>query len=286
MDCRTCTFSNPTAAIHCEMCGGRLKVKVEEVIIIEDDTTTVLLSKTATLMFEEAFNRIYKKRKRAMEKLYWLGRIGMTMVPESNSNLYITDLITRPQLQLAVFSAYVIDQEWLETLIPPRTSVVLFCQRPKGRTVETTIQVSPTLRIVFPQISDYGCMHVKLMLLYYEDRVRVVIGSSNLVEYDWSQIENIVYYQDFRKLAVHQKSTGQFKDDLLTVLTDMNCPIDVTARLQAFDFSNAIGRLVFSKPGSSRDIEYGQKAMATIVRELDIPVRDQAYLYCQVRGDG
>lgn len=34
-------------------------------------------------------------------------------------------------------------------------------------------------------------MHIKLVLLYYKTFLRVAVATANLIDYDWSTIENV-----------------------------------------------------------------------------------------------
>lgn len=41
---------------------------------------------------------------------------------------------------------------------------------------------------------DYGVFHSKLMLLEFDDRLRVVISSSNLYEHDWHSMSQVIWF--------------------------------------------------------------------------------------------
>ena len=43
----------------------------------------------------------------------------------------------------------------------------------------------------------FGIFHSKLMLLEFDDRLRVVVTSANLYKMDWEQISNVTWFQDF-----------------------------------------------------------------------------------------
>ncbi|KAJ7033572.1 hypothetical protein C8F04DRAFT_1104347, partial [Mycena alexandri] len=88
---------------------------------------------------------------------------------------------------------------------------------------------SPTLKNIFPTwtrvapplYAGRGCMHVKLLLLFYKDALsgpganantgggrgwlRVVVGSANLVRADWRDVENYVFVQDIPPAAPNSK---------------------------------------------------------------------------------
>lgn len=44
------------------------------------------------------------------------------------------------------------------------------------------------LKLCFPPMeAQVNCMHSKLMLLFHQDRLRIVVPSANLVPYDWGE---------------------------------------------------------------------------------------------------
>lgn len=40
------------------------------------------------------------------------------------------------------------------------------------------------------------------MMLEFDDRLRIVISSSNLYEHDWHQMSQVIWFQDFFKKSV------------------------------------------------------------------------------------
>lgn len=47
------------------------------------------------------------------------------------------------------------------------------------------------LRPDFPKFPNYGVMHSKLILIFRPDSLRVVVSTANLVEYDYSEVQNV-----------------------------------------------------------------------------------------------
>jgi tyrosyl-DNA phosphodiesterase-1 len=88
--------------------------------------------------------------------------------------------------------------------------------------------------------AGYGCMHIKLMILWFSKHVRIVIGSANLVGYDWDTLENVIFVQDF-PIQEHSMSSAKsnFYDDLQDLLTEMGAPHQVKSALDSYDFSRA-----------------------------------------------
>jgi tyrosyl-DNA phosphodiesterase 1 len=210
-----------------------------------------------------------RKFKKQRYDIWEEGRLVMTNGSNSISRLGIQDLI-RSDLQRAFFSSYCIDDGWLMSLIPPNVPVCI--ARPKPADVPNGIDcitMSKFVQFVFPKMAfGFGVMHIKLFLLWYPDFIRVVIPSANLLKFDWNCIENVVFYQDFKR-GDHQSSV--FFSDLQVLLTKMGVPNQVSSKLHGFDYSKAIGNLVFSIPGWHHDVEkYGHTRLASVVKNLNL----------------
>ncbi|TCD60766.1 hypothetical protein EIP91_009535 [Steccherinum ochraceum] len=71
-----------------------------------------------------------------------------------------------------------------------------------------------------------GCMHMKFMLLFYKTgRLRVVVSTANLIHYDWKDIENTVWVQDFplRSSPIpHDSKATDFPATLTRILRSVN----------------------------------------------------------------
>ena len=98
--------------------------------------------------------------------------------------------------------------------------------------------------IIQPPLKDerFGVFHPKLMLLFYDTSVRVVIGSANMERYDYEDLENVVFIQDFPKMTSPVKSVSElpaFARDICELLDHMQVPASVKSELLSFDFSKA-----------------------------------------------
>lgn len=108
-------------------------------------------------------------------------------------------------------------------------------------------------------------MHSKLMLLFFEDLngdkwLRVVISSANLMAYDYQQVQNIVFLQDFPFSTSPSRSAkgDAFKFELERHLRSMKVPSTCFSSLEKFDFCKAAAWIVSSVPGN-----YTVKSMET-----------------------
>ncbi|KAI7867646.1 tyrosyl-DNA phosphodiesterase I [Spinellus fusiger] len=132
-----------------------------------------------------------------------------------------------------------------------------------------------------PMMSNtYGVFHPKLMLLFREDSMRVVIGSANLEGYDYQSIENVVFIQDFPKLSECLSSTNTlppFAKELTNFLDKMQVPVSVKDAFLDYDFMLMMtwcdeqAHIVASVSGVFEGDEYqsyGHPRLAKVIKAL------------------
>ncbi|CCM05286.1 uncharacterized protein FIBRA_07498 [Fibroporia radiculosa] len=137
------------------------------------------------------------------EQLFWEGELRQTgnahVDPRKDTlpTFRLTDILApRDDIAFAIVSAYVYNYSWLYSLFSPNTPVIAVAQDPEGQeTIKTIlpnwIKTTPFLR------NGMGCMHMKFMLLFYKSgRLRIMISTANMIEYDWRDIENTAWVQD------------------------------------------------------------------------------------------
>jgi hypothetical protein len=235
-----------------------------QVIEISDDEPAESLAvkrtetktRTPVLMNQVTF---LGKRKRQSE--CWDGRVKMT------NQLTIDDLLQRDILQKLLVSSFVLDQAFLFSKLPPVPLVVVMPREsPESYNFQSGKQT-----FIFPPMNNRGCMHIKLMILWFGAYVRIVVTSANLIEADWTVIDNVVYYQDFRKTS--DAVDCPFKSELQQLLSAMGVPDSLVDQLDMFDFRPALGMLVASRPGTFNG-GYGMDKLASIVSEMDLDTND------------
>ena len=141
----------------------------------------------------------------------------------------------------------------------------------------------------FPQSQGFHCFHPKLILIRFQDRLRVVISSSNLMEEDWTRWSQCVWMQvafvslshdqDFFSVSegeskvAEKKLDLEFRTRLIQFLRQCSCPDDrVFNLLRGVCFKDVRVRLVTSVPNVYRKAnmnEYGHLRVRTILRSLD-----------------
>ncbi|KAH9851198.1 phospholipase D/nuclease [Lenzites betulinus] len=134
-------------------------------------------------------------------------------------------LAPKEDIAFAVVSAFCWTYPWIYSMFSPNTPVIAVDHDPRGEAtlkaiLPNWIRTTPFLR------NGFGCMHMKFMLLFYRDgRLRVVVSTANLVEYDWRDIENSVWVQDIPKLAspvTPPAKTEDFSSAIVRVLHALN----------------------------------------------------------------
>ncbi|KAI5478523.1 tyrosyl-DNA phosphodiesterase 1 [Pseudohyphozyma bogoriensis] len=141
---------------------------------------------------------------------YWNGalhRVSSRYVPDSTSFSFDDALGPKADIKTAIVGAYVMDVEWVCERLGGDFPVMLVTpthskENLKGEIAQVipevrlnTFQCSPRMQQLFS--GYYGTMHVKCLILYFEDFCRIIIPTANSVDYDWDRIDNALYIHDF-----------------------------------------------------------------------------------------
>ena len=223
----------------------------------------------------------------------WGGKVIMTSTKNSQSTFHFSHLLNQPgcTLKEGIIASYCLDVQWISQFLPSAVPFMFLTSRPRDGSVAghmKEIQVNPFVKLIFPPMpSLYGCMHIKFLVLVYEEHVRVVIPSANLVPYDWDTMENIVYFQDFPLTDIPKAgAVDSFKKDLSQLLKEMGVSGQTVEELQKFDFTSALGTMIISKPGNNTNPTgsgYGKLALSKAVSSLSLRVKSgqTPSIYCQ-----
>jgi hypothetical protein len=174
-----------------------------------------------------------------------------------------------------IVSSYVIDQEWVEKMVP-KESLIVWIKHSDG---------APTKRsgrhtYAYPNVSS-GIMHAKFMILVHEHHLRVIITSANWRPFEFHHLINMVYYQDFLE-GVDQGS--QFSQVLLPFLYDLGVPDDIFDHLKRFDYTTSLGCVITSQPGVHTH-SMGLHRLTALIETMCIP-RDNLSAYYQTTNLG
>ena len=169
---------------------------------------------------------------------------------EHNNDVTFEEVIEKDKLRTAVFSSFQWDLDWFFSklnMIQTNMVLVMGAMDDEDRAFSRRVVAEQGLlnvRLCFPKLSSDGIMHSKLMLLFYETHMRIVVPTANLVAYDWGEtglMENTVFMIDLpRRSDVKQATTkdlGDFGNSLHDFLAKMEMQENVMKGILNFDFS-------------------------------------------------
>ncbi|KII83975.1 hypothetical protein PLICRDRAFT_180003 [Plicaturopsis crispa FD-325 SS-3] len=126
----------------------------------------------------------------------------------------------KSELQFVILSSYSTDLAWIYQGFPSDLPVILITQ-PDATGAENMRYAYPNWILVTPPLrGGRGCMHMKFMLLFYKTgRLRVVISTANLIEYDWHYLENTLWVQDVKRRDAPIPRDPRATEDFASVMT-------------------------------------------------------------------
>ncbi|KAI0772326.1 phospholipase D/nuclease [Trametes elegans] len=136
-------------------------------------------------------------------------------------------LAPKEQIEFAIASAFCWNFSWAYSMFSRNTPVIAVDHSPSGRCDASIKAILPNWIRTTPSLRNgFGCMHMKFMLLFYKDgRLRIMVSTANLVDYDWRDIENSVWVQDVPKRptpASPPADTEDFSSTMIRVLHALN----------------------------------------------------------------
>ncbi|NXK77379.1 TYDP1 phosphodiesterase, partial [Amazona guildingii] len=226
---------------------------------------------------------------------FFLTKVRGIQQSYNSGALHIKDILS-PLFGTLVSSAqfnYCIDVAWLVRQYPQefRKKPLLIVHGEKRESkAELLAQARPYENISFCQAKldiAFGTHHTKMMLLLYEEGLRVVIHTSNLIADDWHQKTQGIWLSPLypRLPQGTSGSAGEsetnFKSDLISYLMAYNSPtlkewIDL---IQEHDLSETRVYLLGSTPGryqGSDKEKWGHLRLRKLLREhaLSIPAQE------------
>ncbi|CAO3618381.1 unnamed protein product [Cunninghamella blakesleeana] len=204
---------------------------------------------------------------------YWDGIVKLTYIRGyfGPNFIRIEDIIQKSTLTKALITAFVFSKDFIEELIPSHVNLCIVAHgRPPMRK-----QIGPNRILICPPMKDdrYGVFHPKLMLLFHARYVRVVIGSANMESYDYNDLENVVFIQDFPlKPDESNNSKPAFLNDICDLLDKMQVPTSIKDELVKYDFAKAKAHIVASVSGVYEGEEsykkYGHTRLSSIINSV------------------
>uniref|UniRef100_A0A8D0C904 Tyrosyl-DNA phosphodiesterase 1 n=1 Tax=Salvator merianae TaxID=96440 RepID=A0A8D0C904_SALMN len=212
----------------------------------------------------------------------------------NSGSLHIKDILS-PLFGTLVSSAqfnYCIDVEWLIKQYPKefRDKPLLIVHGEKRESkAELHEQAHPYKNIRLCQAKldiAFGTHHTKMMLLHYEEGLRVVIHTSNLIHDDWYQKTQGIWLSPlYPKMPPGTAdSAGEshtyFKRDLISYLMSYNSPSlsEWVEVIKQHDLSETRVFLIGSTPGRYQNNEkekWGHLRLRKLLKEHGMQVPDQ-----------
>ncbi|PIA13366.1 phospholipase D/nuclease [Coemansia reversa NRRL 1564] len=211
------------------------------------------------------------------------GAVLITRLKDTSDNhknsVSFSELLDAAELTEALLTTFTIEMDWLLSHFQPDTKLTLIAdQRQLSKKMEDNKQQQLlkqyAVRMVTPEfiIPEVQIMHTKLMLLFYPRNLRLVVSSANLVEDEWTILQNSVFVQDF-PLDIHQTFVAnKFSKDLAYSLHDLSVPFAIIARLNNVNFAKAKVSIVSSVPTGNKTLRqhmnmdsYGMLRLAKII---------------------
>jgi len=152
--------------------------------------------------------------------------------PEANIGaVSLYQLIEGEGLESAVITTYMVEPVWLFDSFPVLQTVPLTLVHGEHDEEALKKQPRPSTCVLykppFPRGMPYsGCVHGKGFVLFYADRVRLVVSTSNLLPEDYLRKTQALWYQDFphkRPPAVGSKplAASDFEQTLCDYFSQM-----------------------------------------------------------------
>ncbi|KAG0141507.1 hypothetical protein CROQUDRAFT_663777 [Cronartium quercuum f. sp. fusiforme G11] len=215
---------------------------------------------------------------------YWKAAIKLSYnswYPDSPNSVRAEDIVSpKGDIIKAIVSSYVVDLPWLRSLFDPSTPLMVIKHHKDVGTfavtkMPNTFLCHPPMKLTSKGELGHGAMHVKFFIIYYHERVRVAIPTGNAVDFDYEQIENSIWIQDFPRREPQngpRQEPGVFQSQLQHMLERMRVPPRFAEDLNQYNFDTAKARLVASIQGSYsvEQAKYGLVGLSKQIRALGL----------------
>ncbi|KAF8553316.1 phospholipase D/nuclease [Imleria badia] len=271
-----------------------------------------------------------------IDQLFWDGELRPTANKHSQpreddkATFRLSEVLgPKADISFAIISSYTTSVSWIYEFFDPRTPVILVGQPDEsGRAAIKNVlpnwmMTVPFLRYgrglqhmkakPFPYVGIFAIFFSKIF--YKTDRLRVVISTANLRDYDWRDIENAVWLQDIPPLSKPIPHERKVVDDFPSIMQKVlravnvhralanmlvndhpNLPLHTIEDLRSkWDFSKVAVKLVPSIAGKHEGwpavVQTGHTRLMKAVRDLGLrtgtgeAARELA-LECQSSGIG
>ncbi|KAF8128029.1 hypothetical protein EV363DRAFT_452845 [Boletus edulis] len=237
-----------------------------------------------------------------IDQLFWDGELRPTANKHSlpredgKATFRLSEVLgPKADISFAILSSYSTSVSWIYEFFDPRTPAILVAQPDSsGRAAIKNVLPNWIMTVPFLRYGR-GCQHMKFMLIFYNTgRLRVVISTANLVDYDWRDIENAVWLQDVpprsKPIPHERKVVDDFPSIMQKILHAVNVhpalasmlandhpklPLQTIEDLRSkWDFSKVSVKLISSIAGKHEGwpavIQTGHTRLMKAVRDLGL----------------
>ncbi|KAL9048525.1 MAG: hypothetical protein Q9162_007685 [Coniocarpon cinnabarinum] len=205
------------------------------------------------------------------------------------SDITLSEVLEPESVSIAVISTWQLDTRYLFSILPPSSAKLYLIMHSKHATDQATwrreaAEMSSRIRLCFPPLSPGpgGVMHSKLMLLSHPTKLRIVVPSANMMDYDWGEtgfMENVIFLIDLPRLPEERQGNQNdtltpFALDLIEYLQAQTVDQSVRDSVLKFDFSQtahlAFVNTVAGAHTESEALKTGFPQLAGAVRQLGL----------------
>jgi len=166
-----------------------------------------------------------------------------------HNDIKIEEVLLKDKLKTAVFSSFLWDSKWLFTKVNPTKTRIIFVMGAESDVTRYEHEVQAEelgIKMCFARLPQgkFSKMHSKLMLLFYDNFLRIVIPTANLMPYDWGEtgfMENTVFLIDLPRRTDGKCGSKEdltfFGQELLYFLEQMDLWDKARDGILNFDFS-------------------------------------------------
>ncbi|KAF9235416.1 hypothetical protein BU15DRAFT_89583 [Melanogaster broomeanus] len=212
---------------------------------ITQSTSSVSSSSSSSNFQDRSGSKTTDATTSIMDQLFWDGEFRPTANKHSQpredgrATFRLTDVLgPKSDISFAIISSYSTSVSWIYEFFDPSTPVILVAQPdPSGQATIKNILPNWVMTVPFLR-NGRGCQHMKIF--YKTGRLRVVISTANLIDYDWRDIENAVWLQDVPPRSQplpHDPKADDFASIMQKVLQAVNVR-PALANMLANDYPN------------------------------------------------
>ncbi|KAG2393408.1 hypothetical protein C9374_006939 [Naegleria lovaniensis] len=192
----------------------------------------------------------------------------------SNSEHFLTlsQILEVRKAKSLFLSSFCLDYEFLQTVIPFESlqipiTISHHWDQTQEKVGKSLIQLGKCpICVCNPKLlGQYSNMHAKLFIIEFEEKIRIVISSANLTQFDWQYFKQAIWIQEFpKKLST---SSCKFENDLVDFWQHLTgLPGNF---LRKYDYSTAKGELIPSIPGYHTTDKYGHLAIKKSIAAMN-----------------